>query len=100
MSKATRIIFSPKVDQRIIKTFLNEIYLRKKIAGILAGAGVDGASLQAGAGIWQGNFEPSYTLYLIGITKRKAGQIADAIKQAFTQDAVILERVSRDISFI
>lgn len=52
--------------------------------------GIEGYTLVNSVGYWAGVNENSYTLELIGITKAKAVKVANSLKEAFNQDAVIL----------
>ena len=100
MTTATRIIFSPVVSSNPARTIINQFTLRSKIKKILKDHTIDGASITKNTGIWKGDFENSFTLYLIGITKATGKSLASKIKKLFNQDSVILETVKQDIKFI
>jgi hypothetical protein len=85
------------------KSRLHNIIARFKhtntLKAIFNSVGIEYATINNGTGFYKGNSEPSYQIYIIGIDKQKALELAQAIKTAFCQDSVMLDYNS-NIEFI
>lgn len=63
----------------------------ERVTDVLTGAGIEGAFVYAGQGLWQGNVEFAVAVKVDGLELFQALTLAGALRDAFKQDSVLLE---------
>lgn len=96
----TRLYYSHKqTKDGTLANLYRQIGHSRLTARILAGLGIEYATITNGLGIYKGGTEPSHQIFILGIDKEKAVSLARAIREKFNQDSILLD-FNGQISFI
>lgn len=78
-----------------LQNFIAKLRFKRDVIEVTQKHKVDGFTLVKSLGAWQGKTEPSFQMYLEGVSKSKAKQLASEFRDKFGQDAVMLKDSER-----
>lgn len=73
---------------------------RLRIEAIIARHGIDDYAMLSGVGCWKGQREKALTLEFIGSDRETVRAIAEAIREANKQDAVLVQHIPVEAEFV